>query len=84
VSNALGTVNPVKRLIEMANYARGIPVRVDGAQAVPHLPWTVQDLGCEFYVLRPQALPPPTGVGTLYGKTGLLGAHCRRIRAAVT
>jgi len=71
VSNALGTVNPVKRLIEMA-HARGIPVLVDGAQAVPHLPVDVQDLGCEFYVFSGHKLFAPTGVGILYGKTGLL------------
>src|SRR3990172_8563615 len=71
VSNALGTVNPVKRLIEMA-HARGIPVLVDGAQAVPHLPVDVQDLGCEFYVFSGHKLFAPTGVGILYGKTALL------------
>ena len=70
VSNALGTVNPVKRLIEMA-HARGIPVLVDGAQAVPHMPVDVQDLGCEFYVFSGHKLFAPTGVGILYGKTGL-------------
>jgi cysteine desulfurase/selenocysteine lyase len=71
VSNALGTVNPVKRIVEMA-HGRGIPVLVDGAQAAPHLRIDVQDLGCDFYVFSGHKVYGPTGIGVLYGKAHLL------------
>jgi len=71
VSNALGTVNPVKRIVEMA-HGRGIPVLVDGAQAAPHLKIDVQDLGCDFYVFSGHKVYGPTGIGVLYGKAHLL------------
>jgi cysteine desulfurase/selenocysteine lyase len=71
VSNALGTVNPVKRIVEMA-HARGIAVLVDGAQAAPHLRIDVQDLGCDFYTLSGHKMYAPTGIGVLYGKAHLL------------
>lgn len=71
VSNALGTVNPVKDLVRMA-HAKGIPVLVDGAQAVPHVGVDVQDLGCDFYAFSAHKMFGPTGVGILYGKKHLL------------
>ena len=71
VSNALGTVNPVKRIVELA-HARGIPVLVDGAQAAPHLRIDVQDLGCDFYAFSGHKVYAPTGIGVLYGKAHLL------------
>jgi cysteine desulfurase/selenocysteine lyase len=67
VSNALGTINPVKRIVEMA-HARGIPVLLDGAQAAPHLRIDVQALGCDFYVFSSHKAFGPTGVGALYGR----------------
>ncbi len=73
VSNALGTVNPVKRIIAMA-HRRGIPVLVDGAQATPHIVVDVQDLGCDFYAFSGHKVFGPTGIGILYGKTELLEA----------
>lgn len=73
VSNALGTVNPVKPIIAMA-HRRGIPVLVDGAQAAPHMPVDVQDLGCDFYAFSGHKLFGPTGIGVLYGKADLLEA----------
>jgi cysteine desulfurase/selenocysteine lyase len=73
VSNALGTVNPVKQIIATA-HRRGIPVLVDGAQATPHLPVDVQDLGCDFYAFSGHKLFGPTGIGVLYGKEELLEA----------
>ncbi len=71
VSNALGTVNPVKRMIEYA-HARGVPVLVDGAQAAPHMKVDVQDLDCDFYAFSGHKLCGPTGIGILYGRAGLL------------
>ena len=71
VSNALGTVVPVKRIVEMA-HERGIPVMVDGAQSAPHLPVDVQDIGCDFYAFSGHKLFGPTGIGALYGKYDLL------------
>ena len=71
VSNALGTVNPVRTLIEQA-HARGAVVLVDGAQAVPHLLVDVQALGCDFYVFSSHKMFGPTGVGVLYGRGSLL------------
>jgi cysteine desulfurase/selenocysteine lyase len=73
VSNALGTVNPVKRIIELA-HARRVPVLVDGAQAVSHMPVDVQALDCDFYAFSGHKLYGPTGVGVLYGKAALLEA----------
>jgi cysteine desulfurase/selenocysteine lyase len=67
VSNALGTVNPVKQMIEMA-HAKGIPVLVDGAQAVPHSAVDVQDLDCDFYAFSGHKAYGPTGIGALFGK----------------
>jgi cysteine desulfurase/selenocysteine lyase len=71
VSNALGTINPIKKLVGLA-HARGIPVLVDGAQAVPHLSVDVQDLDCDFFAFSGHKVFGPTGVGVLYGKEGLL------------
>ncbi|MGZ8391330.1 MAG: SufS family cysteine desulfurase [Gemmatimonadales bacterium] len=71
VSNALGTINPIKRLVELA-HARGIPVLVDGAQAAPHLPVDVRDLDCDFFVFSGHKVFGPTGVGVLYGREALL------------
>jgi cysteine desulfurase/selenocysteine lyase len=67
VSNALGTVNPVREMIAMA-HAKGVPVLVDGAQAVPHLPVDVCDLDCDFYVFSAHKVYGPTGIGALYSK----------------
>lgn len=71
VSNALGTVNPIKPMIAFA-HARGIPVLIDGAQAVPHMRVDVQDLDCDFYAFSGHKLCGPTGIGILYGKAELL------------
>ena len=73
VSNALGTITPVQRVIEMA-HRRHIPVLVDGAQAVPHLNVDVQALDCDFYVFSGHKVYGPTGIGVLYGKSALLDA----------
>jgi cysteine desulfurase / selenocysteine lyase len=73
VSNALGTINPVRRIIELA-HRYGVPVLLDGAQAAPHLPVNVQELDCDFYVFSGHKLFGPTGIGVLYGKAGLLEA----------
>jgi len=73
VSNVLGTINPIKRVVEAA-HARNIPVMVDGAQAAPHLKVDVQELDCDFYTLSSHKLFGPTGVGALYGKTQWLEA----------
>jgi cysteine desulfurase/selenocysteine lyase len=73
VSNALGTVNPVRALVGMA-HRRGVPVLVDGAQAVPHLPVDVRELDCDFFVFSSHKVYGPTGHGVLYGKAALLGA----------
>ena len=67
VSNALGTVNPVRQMVEMA-HARGVPVLVDGAQAVPHRRVDVRELDCDFYVFSAHKVYGPTGIGALYGK----------------
>jgi cysteine desulfurase / selenocysteine lyase len=71
VSNALGTVNPVKQLIEMA-HRKGIPVLLDGAQAMPHIRVDVRDLDCDFYALSAHKMYGPTGIGILYGKQKML------------
>jgi cysteine desulfurase/selenocysteine lyase len=71
VSNALGTINPVKTMVAMA-HAHGIPVLLDGAQAVPHMKVDVRDLDCDFYVFSAHKMFGPTGVGVLYGVTKLL------------
>ena len=73
MSNALGTINPVKKIIAAA-HAQGIPVLLDGAQAIPHMTVDVQDLDCEFYVFSGHKLYAPTGTGVLYGKQALLEA----------
>ena len=67
VSNVLGTVNPVKRMIEMA-HGYGVPVLVDGAQSIPHIPVDVQELDADFYVFSGHKVYGPTGMGVLYGK----------------
>ena len=73
VSNVLGTVNPIKEIIARA-HAKGVPVLVDGAQAVPHLKVDVQDLDADFYVFSGHKLSGPTGIGALYGKLAHLEA----------
>jgi cysteine desulfurase/selenocysteine lyase len=73
VSNALGTINPLKRMIAMT-HAQGVPVLVDGAQAVPHLLVDVQALDADFYTFSGHKMYGPTGIGVLYGKTDLLNA----------
>jgi len=73
VSNALGSINPVKEMIDFA-HARGAPVLVDGAQAAPHLAVDVQALGCDFYAFSGHKLCGPTGIGILYGRAALLEA----------
>ncbi len=71
VSNSLGTINPVKRMIDDA-HSMGVPVLVDGAQAVPHGSVDVKALGCDFYCFSSHKLFGPTGVGVLYGRRDLL------------
>jgi len=73
VSNALGTINPVRQIIAMAHHW-GVPVLIDGAQAVPHLQVDVQGLDCDFYAFSGHKLYGPTGIGVLYGKAALLEA----------
>ncbi len=67
VSNALGTINPVKTIIEKA-HALDVPVLVDGAQSAPHMPVSVSDLGCDFFVFSGHKVCGPTGIGVLWGK----------------
>jgi cysteine desulfurase/selenocysteine lyase len=71
VSNALGSINPVKQMVAMS-HAHGVPVLLDGAQAVPHLQVDVQDLDCDFYAFSGHKLCGPTGIGVLYGRAALL------------
>ena len=73
VSNALGSINPVKEMVATA-HAHGVPVLLDGAQAVPHLRVDVQDLDCDFYAFSGHKLCGPTGIGVLYGRASLLEA----------
>ena len=67
VSNVLGTVNPVKEMIAYA-HSRGVPVLVDGAQAIPHMKVDVADLDCDFYAFSSHKMYGPTGIGVLYGR----------------
>ncbi|MEO8626783.1 MAG: cysteine desulfurase [Betaproteobacteria bacterium] len=71
VSNALGTVNPVKRMIA-TSHAHSVPILIDGAQAIPHMSVDVQDLDCDFYCFSAHKLYGPTGIGILYGKANWL------------
>ena len=71
VSNAIGTINPIKEMIEFA-HAHGVPVLVDGAQAAPHMKIDVQELDCDFYTFSAHKLCGPTGIGILYGKANQL------------
>ena len=71
VSNALGTILPVRRLVAAAR-ARGVVTLIDGAQAVPHMPVDVQALGCDFYAFSGHKLFGPTGIGVLYGREAIL------------
>ena len=73
VSNALGTILPVAEIIEMA-HAHGVPVLLDGAQAVPHMPVDMKELDVDFYVFSGHKLYGPTGIGILYGKAEYLEA----------
>ena len=73
VSNALGTINPLKRMVELA-HSHNVPVLVDGAQAVPHMKVDVQALDCDFYTFSGHKVYGPTGIGVLYGKSALLEA----------
>lgn len=73
VSNALGTINPIKQMIDFAHH-HGVPVLIDGAQAAPHISIDVQALDCDFYAFSAHKLCGPTGVGILYGKADLLEA----------
>ena len=73
ISNALGTINPVKRIIELA-HSIDAPVLLDGAQGAPHMPVDVRDLDCDFYTFSGHKLYGPTGIGVLYGKSELLDA----------
>ncbi len=71
VSNSLGTINPVKDLVARAK-ERSIPVLLDGAQAAPHMPVDVQEIGCDFYTISGHKMYGPTGIGVLYGRGELL------------
>lgn len=71
VSNVLGTINPVKRIVDIA-HQHGVPVLVDGAQSAPHMKIDVQDIGCDFFAFSGHKIYGPTGVGVLYGKEDLL------------
>ncbi len=73
ISNALGTINPVRDIIELA-HRKGIPVLLDGAQTLAHLPVDVRDLDCDFYAFSAHKMYGPTGIGVLYGKRKLLEA----------
>lgn len=71
VSNALGTINPIKQIIDIA-HQHNVKVLIDGAQAIQHIPVDVQDLNCDFYVFSAHKAYGPTGVGVMYGKKDLL------------
>ena len=71
VSNALGTVNPIEKMIAAA-HGKGIPVLVDGAQSIPHMPIDVQALDCDFFVFSGHKMYGPTGIGVLYGRKEIL------------
>jgi cysteine desulfurase/selenocysteine lyase len=73
LSNALGTINPIKRIVEMA-HAKNVPVLVDGAQAAPRVRVDVRELDCDFYAFSGHKIYGPTGIGVLYGKLALLEA----------
>jgi cysteine desulfurase/selenocysteine lyase len=73
LSNALGTINPVARIVEMA-HAHGVPILLDGSQAAYHMAVDVQALDCDFYVVTGHKLYGPTGIGVLYGRAALLDA----------
>ena len=73
ISNSLGTVNPVRRIVEIA-HARGAVVMIDGAQAAPHRTIDVQEIGCDFYAFSGHKMYGPTGIGVLYGRRALLEA----------
>ena len=73
VSNALGTVNPIKEIVALA-HAKGVPVLVDGAQSAPHMPINIKDLDCDFYACSAHKMYGPTGVGILYGRGDILEA----------
>ena len=73
VSNALGTINPVREVCAMAR-EKGIPTLLDGAQATPHLPVDVQEIGCDFYTVSGHKMYGPTGIGIVYGREALLEA----------
>ena len=68
VSNALGTVNPIRQIVDAA-HAKGVPVLVDGAQGVPHMDVDIRELGCDFYAFSAHKMFGPTGIGVLYGTT---------------
>ena len=72
-SNALGTINPAEEIVEMA-HRQGVPVLLDGAQSIAHMPIDVQKLGCDFYAFSGHKLYGPTGIGALYGRAELLEA----------
>ena len=71
VSNTLGTINPVKEIVRIA-HARGVPVLLDGAQAAPHLPVDVKDIGCDFYAIAGHKMFGPSGIGVLYARHDIL------------
>jgi len=71
VSNALGTINPVKQMIDQA-HKYGVPVLIDGAQSAPHMPIDVQDLDCDFFAFSGHKMFAPTGSGVVYGKADFL------------
>jgi cysteine desulfurase/selenocysteine lyase len=73
VSNVLGTINPVEEIIRIA-HEKNVPVLVDGAQAVPHIPVNVMELDADFYVFSAHKIYGPTGIGALYGKSSWLNA----------
>jgi cysteine desulfurase/selenocysteine lyase len=73
VSNALGTINPIRAIVEIA-HRHNVPVMIDGAQAAPHMKLDVQELDCDFYAFSGHKVYGPTGIGVLYGKASLLDA----------